>query len=46
VGYGFKKTPVRVKIGATNLLNQYYTSFLAGPSIGGFYYCNVSFGIN
>ncbi len=32
------------KWGGTNLLNQYYYNFLAGPSVGGFYYLTV--GIN
>lgn len=27
-----------VKLGATNLLNKPYTTFVAGPSVGGFYY--------
>ncbi len=27
-----------VKIGATNLLNHYYTQYEGGPSVGGFYY--------
>lgn len=29
------------KWGGTNLLNQYYYNFLAGPSVGGFYYLTV-----
>lgn len=33
---------VRLKIGGTNILNQYYSSFLGGPSIGGFYYSAVT----
>ncbi|MBE9463652.1 TonB-dependent receptor [Dyadobacter subterraneus] len=35
-----------IKIGASNLLNHYYTSFLGGPSIGGMYYVSVGYGIN
>ncbi|TDE18003.1 TonB-dependent receptor [Dyadobacter psychrotolerans] len=35
-----------IKVGATNLLNQYYNSFLGGPSIGGTYYVSVGYGIN
>jgi len=27
-----------IKLGATNLLNKYYYSFIGGPSIGGYYY--------
>lgn len=33
---------MRVKLGGTNILNQYYRSFLGGPSVGGFYYTSVS----
>jgi iron complex outermembrane receptor protein len=32
-----------LKIGASNLLNTYYYSFIGGPSIGGFYYVNVMY---
>jgi outer membrane receptor protein involved in Fe transport len=34
-----------VKIGATNLLNRYYNSFLGGPSTGGMYYVSIGYGI-
>jgi outer membrane receptor protein involved in Fe transport len=30
------------KLGGTNLLNRYYYNFLAGPSVGGFYYLSVN----
>jgi len=33
-----------IRLGANNLLNQYYITALANPSIGGLYY--VSFGYN
>ena len=33
-----------VKLGGTNLLNRPYTTFTAGPSVGGFYYVTVSAG--
>jgi outer membrane receptor protein involved in Fe transport len=33
-----------IRFGANNLLNQYYITALANPSIGGMYY--VSFGYN
>ena len=32
-----------VKVGASNLLNKYYVSFLGGPSVGGMYYVTVVF---
>lgn len=37
--------PVSVKIGGSNILNQYYRSFLGGPSIGGFYYASVTYNL-
>lgn len=46
LGYRLIKTPIKWKVGATNLLNHHYNSFLGGPSVGGFYYCSMSFGIN
>ncbi len=33
--------PLLVKIGGTNLLNRPYTTFTAGPDVGGFYYATV-----
>jgi outer membrane receptor protein involved in Fe transport len=44
VGYKFPKINTIVRLGANNLLNQYYITGLANPSIGGLYY--VSFGYN
>ena len=35
-----------IKLGASNLLNRYYNSFLGGPSIGGLYYVVLGYGIN
>lgn len=35
-----------IKLGANNLLNHYYTSFLGGPSIGGMYYLSVGYNVN
>lgn len=31
------------KLGGTNLLNHYYTTFTAGSSVGGFYYLTVTY---
>ncbi|MCB2408716.1 TonB-dependent receptor [Hymenobacter lucidus] len=36
---------LRFKLGATNVLNTYYASFLGGPSIGGLYYLSVSYSV-
>jgi iron complex outermembrane receptor protein len=44
VGYDWKKYPISIKLGGSNLLNNYYQSFLGGPSIGGFYYLSLTFG--
>jgi len=35
-----------IKLGASNLLNHYYNSFLGGPSVGGLYYVVLGYGIN
>ena len=44
VSYDLKKRPVALKLGGTNILNQYYQSFLGGPTVGGFYYLSLTFG--
>lgn len=36
---------LNLKLGATNLGNKYYYSFLGGPSVGGFYYATTTFNI-
>ncbi len=45
VNYAFTKQSLNIKIGATNLLNQYYTSILGGPQIGGLYYTTLTYGL-
>lgn len=40
LSYAFEKA--RLKIGGTNIFNNYYYSFLGGPYIGGFYYTTIS----
>jgi iron complex outermembrane receptor protein len=37
------KKSVNVKIGASNMLNNYYYSFIGGPAIGGFYYTSLTY---
>ncbi|MEO7313019.1 MAG: TonB-dependent receptor [Chitinophagaceae bacterium] len=44
VNYRFPEIKSMVKLGATNLLNQYYRTGLGNSSIGGLYY--LSFGYN
>ena len=42
VQYSFIKSRLNLKLGATNLLNKYYYSFIGGPSVGGFYYTTAT----
>ncbi len=44
VSYKFPEIKSLIRIGANNLLNQYYTNAIANPSMGGLYY--VAFGYN
>jgi iron complex outermembrane receptor protein len=41
--YDFLQEHLNIKIGATNLLNQYYYSYLGGPSVGGLYYTTLTY---
>lgn len=34
---------ITLKFGATNILNNYHTQYIGGPSIGGFYYASFVF---
>jgi hypothetical protein len=34
-----------LKIGATNLLNEYYRSAVGNPGIGGLYYVSFAYGV-
>lgn len=43
VNYTFKKPGIMIKLGGTNLFNKTYYSILGGPSIGGYYYLNISY---
>lgn len=43
VSYKVPDLKSTVKLGASNLLNQYYTTSLGNPSIGGIYYIQVTF---
>jgi outer membrane receptor protein involved in Fe transport len=42
VSLGILENHLNVKVGASNLLNQYYYSFIGGPAVGGFYYASVT----
>ena len=39
------KSILNLKVGAANLTNKYYNSFLGGPAIGGFYYTTLTYSI-
>ncbi|MBC6613237.1 TonB-dependent receptor [Hymenobacter sp. BT507] len=43
VSYALPKPQLNFKLGATNVLNKYYYSFLGGPSVGGLYYLTVTY---
>lgn len=45
INYDFVKTKLNLKIGASNLTNKYYNSFLGGPAIGGFYYTTLTYNL-
>lgn len=41
LSYGLPRAGLAFKLGGTNLLNRSYTTFTAGPSVGGFYYTSI-----
>ena len=41
--YDLMKNKLGIKIGATNVLNKYYYSYLGGPSVGGMYYTTLTY---
>ncbi|MEZ0610652.1 TonB-dependent receptor [Fibrella sp. WM1] len=45
VTYRLAALGVTAKLGATNLFNRPYTTFVAGPSVGGFYYTTLIWGL-
>ena len=45
VNYIITYIKMKIKLGATNILNHYYKSFLGGPEIGGLYYTTFTYGI-
>ena len=45
VSYTLSATHLKIKLGATNLLNHYYSSFLGGPQIGGLYYSTITYSL-
>jgi outer membrane receptor for ferrienterochelin and colicin len=45
VGYKILKAHSTIKLGATNLTNQYYSTGIANPMIGGMYYISVGYNV-
>ncbi len=45
ITWSVKKLHSSIKLGASNVLNHYYYSFLGGPAIGGMYYTTVVYGL-
>ncbi|MFZ2904758.1 MAG: carboxypeptidase-like regulatory domain-containing protein [Cyclobacteriaceae bacterium] len=45
VGYKLIKANSTIRIGATNLTNQYYSTGLANPMIGGMYYVSLGYNV-
>lgn len=45
LSYYLPEAQVRLKLGASNVLNQYYVTYLGGPSVGGLYYLTVAYGL-
>ena len=45
LSYHLPADKIRLKLGATNVLNQYYVTYLGGPSVGGLYYLAVTYGL-
>ncbi|MBS1633059.1 MAG: TonB-dependent receptor, partial [Bacteroidetes bacterium] len=45
--FSFKRPKIRsiFKLGATNVLNQYYRTAVGNPSIGGLYYISFAYNI-
>jgi iron complex outermembrane receptor protein len=46
ITYLVESAKLQIKLGATNLTNHYYRSFLGGPSIGTMIYTTLTYGIN
>ena len=43
--YAVPVAGIHLKFGASNVLNQYYVSYLGGPSVGGLYYAAVTYSL-
>ena len=45
LSYAVPAAQVRFKLGASNVLNDYYVSYLGGPSVGGLYYLAIAYSV-
>lgn len=45
LSYRLPEPNLRFKLGASNVLNHYYVSYLGGPSVGGLYYLQMTYGL-
>jgi outer membrane receptor protein involved in Fe transport len=45
VSYRLPKIKSLIKLGATNVLNKYYTTAFGNPSVGGLYYVSVGYNV-
>jgi outer membrane receptor protein involved in Fe transport len=45
ISYTVPTSNLRLKLGASNVLNSYYVSYLGGPSVGGLYYLALTYGL-
>ena len=45
LNYDLYQSKLGIKVGATNLTNTYYNSFLGGPAIGGLYYTTLTYNL-
>jgi iron complex outermembrane receptor protein len=45
LSYRLPAPNLRLKLGASNVLNQYYVSYLGGPGVGGLYYLQLTYGL-
>jgi outer membrane receptor protein involved in Fe transport len=45
LSYAVPTAQVRFKLGASNVLNNYYVSYLGGPSVGGLYHLAVTYSV-
>ena len=45
IGYNLSSAHSILKLGATNLTNQYYSTGIANPMIGGMYYISLGYNL-